>query len=146
MKKNMTKFLMIVAVFTLILSISVTAHAQNELTRGDVWPHWSSTTVTVPGTNRSGFSNLSTYKGSTDSTATFKCTSKSEDRNFDARLVNCYNESRSKWARNLDIGEVIHVQEKGALKGYLYSCEISSDLFTVGDVEVSLDFSPDYMT
>ncbi len=150
MKKRIKIVLVLCVVFALFLSVSISASAENaeidpNLMRGDLYAMWGSTTVSVPGTNGSGFSNLYIYKATTGTTASFKCTAKSADRNFDARIVNCYGQSRSSWARNLDIDDIIHVSESGAVMGYQYSCEISSDLFTFGYVDVSLDFSPDYL-
>lgn len=84
-------------------------------------------------------------------TASFCCMWKSKDRNFDARVVNSPTqgvpEARSAWARNLDVDDLIHVRENDPIAvGYYYQAEISSDLFTYGDVDVDLAFSPDYMS
>lgn len=72
-------------------------------------------------------------------------------QNFDARVVNSPTsgipESRSAWARNLDVDDLIHVKENAPIAvGYYYQAEISSDFFTYGDVDVDLAFSPDYMS
>ncbi len=152
MKKSMKRLFVICAVVALVFSLSVAASAESlqmaiDPMSTNLQATWASDTVSVPGTNGSGFSSVSTYKATSTQIASFKCTSKSIDRNFDARLVNTLGESRSAWARNLDINTLIHVAENGgAVVGYLYSCEISSDLFTTGSVDVGIDFSPDSLS
>lgn len=77
-------------------------------------------------------------------TASFHCTKKTHDRNFDARLVNSDNEARSSWARNLDVGKTYHVSENSSIAtNHYYYCEVSSDLLTSGDTDVTIYFSAD---
>ena len=105
---------------------------------------WSSDTVTVPGTNGSGFSATYNTKLTSVKTASFHCTKKTHDRNFDARLVNSDNEARSSWARNLDVGKTYHVSENSSIAtNHYYYCEVSSDLLTSGDTDVTIYFSAD---
>lgn len=149
MKKLSKIVLLICMAATLVFSVSITASAANfqEIAPlkdlGD--PYWVEVTLSVPGTNGSATSNNYTYKCTDGKTASFVCTAKSEDRDFDARLRNSNGESRSSWARNLDIDEILHVKTT-AVKGYQYTCQVSSDLLTIGAVDVTLSFSPDYLT
>lgn len=76
--------------------------------------------------------------------ASFHCTKKTRDRNFDGRLVNSENEPRSSWARNLDVGKTYHVDENSDIAmNHYYYCEVSSDLLTSGDTDVTISFSAD---
>lgn len=114
-------------------------------------PLWARTIVTVPGTNKSAWTHTLVPEATETMTASFCCMWKSKDRNFDARVVNSPTqgvpEARSAWARNLDVDDLIHVRENDPIAvGYYYQAEISSDLFTYGDVDVDLAFSPDYMS
>lgn len=151
MKKFLKTSLILCMVVALFCSASVSASAAEEYDDGvsvcaDVSRDWHSATVKVPGTNGSVVSSTFDYKGSDDSKASFVCTEKSEDRNFDARIVNVYNESRSGWARDLDIDDIVHANTSGAVKGYKYYCQVSSELLSVGATTVTLAFSADYLT
>ena len=148
MKKITKTILLICMATTLVFSVSITASAagfQEIAPLADLGdPYWGEATLSVPGTNGSATSNNYIYKCTDGETASFVCTAKSEDRNFDARLKNSNGEARSSWARNLDIDEILHVKTT-AVKGYQYTCQVSSDLFTIGSVDVTLSFSPDYL-
>lgn len=66
-------------------------------------------------------------------------------------LVNCLgisagaaNEARSSWARNLDVGKTYHVSENSSIAtNHYYYCEVSSDLLSSGDTDVTIYFSAD---
>ena len=149
MKKSVKKLFVICAVIALVFSLSVAASASNfqeaiSPMATNATGYWSSDTISVPGTNGSGYTTAHNVKQTVTLIASFKCTSKSNDRNFDARLVNSDNASRSSWARNLDIGTLIHVDENSSITvNHEYRCEISSDLFTIGSTTVGINFSAD---
>ena len=149
MKKSLKRSLVISAVIALVFSLSIGASATNlqiamNPMSTNATGYWSSETISVPGTNGSGFSAWPNMKQTAELTASFKCTSKSNDRNFDARLLNTNADPRSSWARDLDINHLIHVAESSVTSaGYEYRCEISSDLFTVGSTDVGIMFSAD---
>ena len=105
---------------------------------------WTTDTLTVPGGNKSSISDEYSTKATNVYKATFKGTKKTNKRNFDARIVNSNNAARSSWARNLDIDKVYYASEyEWVEKGHYYYCEISSDLFTSGDTDVTIQFSAD---
>ena len=148
-KKKM--FILFLATIT-VLSSFVTASATFETT-GDSSTealqrlpatYWIIDTVSVPGLNGSGFSDSPYLKATSQKYASFFCISKSKDRNFDARIVNSNRDSRSLWARDLDIGSNIHVRADEITNvGYYYYCEVSSDLLTFGSVDVRLAYAAD---
>lgn len=100
--------------------------------------------ISAGAANGNGFSATYNTKLTSVKTASFHCTKKTHDRNFDARLVNSENEARSSWARNLDVGKTYHVSENSSIAtNHYYYCEVSSDLLTSGDTDVTIYFSAD---
>lgn len=150
MKKTFKTLLILCMVVALFGSVSVSASAAEEYGDGvaicgDLIDDWVTTTLTVPGRNKSVVSEVFDYKATDSKQASFCCTYKSLDKNCDARLVNSEGESRSSWARNLDINDVINVSTN-AVKSYPYYCQVSSDLLTSGSATVTVGFSADRHT
>lgn len=147
-------FFTVCVIVLLTFSICMTANAEMVNDQPEVAPAslilspiWIRDEVSVPGLNGSARSNEWTYKANDELTASFYCLGKSIDRNFDARMINSSLQARSAWARDLDINSLIYASEYDVVEvGYKYTFEVSSDLLTLGAVDVDLAFSPDRMT
>ena len=150
MKRTAKTIMVLCMVASLFFSVSISANAdivetEEIIPRGDITPLWCPpTSVTVPGLNGSATTFMSVPKGTDSEAGSIVCLGKSNDRKFDARIVNTLGESRSSWARDLPIGSVINVTLNGAVKGYNYQCQVSSDLLSYGETTVTLSFSPDF--
>lgn len=148
MKKVFASFLILASLTMTCFAGAVDLAGDEEYGDAGVVPFatgtWSNETVTVPGGNGSGYTSTYNLKKTSTKMASFHCTYKSHDRGFDARLINSENESRSGWARNLDVNKTYHVQESSEIAtNHYYYCEVSSDLFTSGDTDVTIYFSAD---
>lgn len=105
-------------------------------------------TLTVPGLNGSVTTRSASgvgyvFKATDDTKCTFHTIENVSNAGADGRLINSNGASRSAWARDLLAGTTRTATTTGALPGYLYYAEISSDLVQLNSFTIKFTFSPD---
>ena len=152
----MSKLKRLSTLFCIITSVAlccvIAAFAAEPGTYGDVPKPYYSTelTLTVPrfdgkiSTSTLGDDGL-VFKCTNDKICTFQTIENTTASGADARLINSNGESRSSWARDL-LTDTTRTVSTIATKGHIYYAQISSDLLTFSNFDITFRFSPDDMT
>ena len=106
-------------------------------------------TLNVPALNGSVSTladNVYMHKASDDNKCSFATINNQTAAGADARLINELGQKRSAWARDLLTNTVRKANTSGALSGYKYYAQISSDLVQLTSFDITFKFSPDNMS